>query len=505
MFGKISHYNHTKLQQHKSLCHHHCGLCKTLGKDYGLLSRFVVNQDVALLQEMLGAIDNTISGNNTKDFRSYNCFKYPSDPAPISFKYTAAISLLMTQFKIEDNIDDNRGYKKIVFKLLKLLFKNKYKKAVDYLESVNFPLSKVVTLIEMAKKKERELSIKNENSLDKLSLEYGEVTGVVAEHGVYILKNPQLMQDAYKFGNAFGRLIHISDAYLDLYKDLNNSRYNPLVEIFRVRETKEMTKHQINTLEVFINDNLHALEGLNEQHIDSNITHLVRRIRYNIDLIFSVNPTNYAPGFIKKNKIKWHSFICQVGFHTNQLIISNKKPLGLFLRKISIISFCMFSVFILGCYQYQSDVPLSNRIDFGSSIDGKWKECDEKEGEFIEIEKLNKTDYLWTTHSSDGNQFSEIIFFSEVSGISFINIKMDKKKGEKQKYVIGKIKVKGDKFFITFVGNYLFEKGDLQFDDPGKLTAYVKRIMNSKYFYKSWDKEEKKFVTNIVMEKCRVK
>jgi hypothetical protein len=503
MLGKIRHYNHTRLNQHKSLCHHHCGLCKSLGKEYGLLSRFLLNKDVALLQEMLGSIDNTILDTHSETFGSYNCFKSPDKPLPVSFRYTSAISLFMAKLKIDDNIRDERGVRRLVFKFIRLLFAKKYNKALQYLDDIHFPVNEVNNHVDISYKYEMLSQVNDEASLDTVSAEYGAICGIVAEHGVFTLNQHYIKKDSYEFGDALGRLILIADSYLDLEVDSKKNAYNALEAVFGVDNASKLNQNQKNDLMLFIDQQLYAIDELIKKHPGANIDHLASRIRHNIELIFKPNRSQHSPSYLQNRIVEWKAFVGQVRFHVSQLPDNQYSLFELVLKKLSIISFCMVAVFILGCYQ--SNVPLSNKVNYGNAIVGSWRGCDESGESFIEINKLNDTEYLWIDHKADGGQEPRIVFVSEVNGMHFLNYEGMDDDGKKKEYIFMRIEAGKDKLKFQFVGNYLFKKGDLQFDNSDDLTDYFKRVMGSAYFYKSWDKEKKKVENQEVVEFCRVK
>jgi len=218
-------------------------------------------------------------------------------------------------------------------------------------------------------------------------------------------------------------------------------------------------------------------------------------------LIFYSDITHYKFSFTKKSIIKLRSFFRQVNFHIAQLPENQHGAFELLLKKISIIVFCMSTVFILGCYA--SEVPLSSKINFGTSIVGKWKSCTDEGKGFFEIKKINDIDYLWIDHRENGEAYPSIVFFSEINGIKFLNIS-NSDADKKPVYSFLRIEMGENTITMQPVGDYLFKKGKLQFDDPEKLTSYFKKVMKSDYFYSSWE-DGNKIVTEKIIEKCRIR
>ena len=113
MFGKMIQTGPQTVTERTAHCLHNCGLCKTIGREYGFLPRVLLNSDIALLQEMLGCIDSAYDDSIERAFLSPNCFRLPqSADLPASFRYSAAVTLLFAEHKLKDDIRDVRGARK---------------------------------------------------------------------------------------------------------------------------------------------------------------------------------------------------------------------------------------------------------------------------------------------------------------------------------------------------------------------------------------------------------
>src|SRR5664279_2592954 len=85
---------------------HYCGTCKTIGARYGQRARIALNHDTVFLAELLSAL--TAPPELSPAYRSFNCMTMPKTSAemPAILRYTAAITVLLTEFKVRDHAAD---------------------------------------------------------------------------------------------------------------------------------------------------------------------------------------------------------------------------------------------------------------------------------------------------------------------------------------------------------------------------------------------------------------
>ena len=96
-------------QQHRRL--HYSGTCKTLGSLYGQKSRLMLNYDAVFLGEVLSAISGADLARAQwhRAYQSYNCLALPAsaDAMPLALQFAATAAVLMTEFKVADQIADS--------------------------------------------------------------------------------------------------------------------------------------------------------------------------------------------------------------------------------------------------------------------------------------------------------------------------------------------------------------------------------------------------------------
>lgn len=131
MFGYVNIYKDELLvrefNQYKAV---YCGLCRTLGKQYGIFSRCILSYDCTFYAVMLIALDGSCPGYEKKicrcnPLKKCTYLKEGSQALPKA----AALSVSTVYYKLIDNINDVGGIKRFFYKILKSVAKRWYKKA----------------------------------------------------------------------------------------------------------------------------------------------------------------------------------------------------------------------------------------------------------------------------------------------------------------------------------------------------------------------------------------
>lgn len=107
----------------------YCTLCKRLGKDYGFFTRFMLSYDFTFTALIQLSLKDDFCGTNAKKcvcnpFKKCNYCKDDS-----SFALSAAALVILSRYKIMDDLNDESGFKKTGAAILKALSSSAYKKA----------------------------------------------------------------------------------------------------------------------------------------------------------------------------------------------------------------------------------------------------------------------------------------------------------------------------------------------------------------------------------------
>lgn len=196
----------------------YCSLCRYLGREYGLAARMTLNYDFTFLSLLIMAQKDGFDGTEHKACVC-NPFKkctYCKDCSS-SLDIPAAALVILTKYKIDDNIADERGLKKLGGLLLKPLFKKPFKKAAK-----KYPLIAQATKRYVAA--QTALETAGCHSLDEAAAPSGKVLSEL-----FVMSGAADNSRALaELGDKIGRWIYIMDALCDFEEDSKKGRYNPL-------------------------------------------------------------------------------------------------------------------------------------------------------------------------------------------------------------------------------------------------------------------------------------
>ena len=130
MFGYIRpHKPELKMMEFETYQAAYCGLCRQLGKDYGQLARMTLSYDFTFVALLALALQQNFCG-----FSKMRC---PANPlkkktciaACGEMELISACAMTMFYYKVQDNLRDNRGLKKLKYLLLWPMASSAHKKA----------------------------------------------------------------------------------------------------------------------------------------------------------------------------------------------------------------------------------------------------------------------------------------------------------------------------------------------------------------------------------------
>lgn len=196
----------------------YCSLCKVLGKNYGLISRFTLNYDFTFL---------TLLNMSLKDgcdkFDQKRCTFNPLKKCQLcnnteSFQMPAAAAMIMSYYKLLDNIEDEKGFKKIAFLLLKPFLKSANKKAKAQYPEIEKTVADYI-------KKQTELENQCCTEIDRIA----DPTAVALAKILQCCSDDATQKRVLeRLGYCLGRYIYLLDAYCDLQEDIKKNNYNVL-------------------------------------------------------------------------------------------------------------------------------------------------------------------------------------------------------------------------------------------------------------------------------------
>ena len=199
---------------------YYCGLCKYLKENHGEISRIGLNYDITFLIVILSAIYKPKT-NIFEEVCLVSPFKRKKKLINDITEYAASMNILLTYYKLEDNLLDDKGVKDILaYNLYKSKLKMAHKKYPHKSQIIKEQM-KILNQLEKNK----------EYNIDKVSNTFGELMGEI-----FAYKKDKYEDNLRRIGFNIGKYIYILDAYEDLNEDYKKGRYNPFMEYINKRE-----------------------------------------------------------------------------------------------------------------------------------------------------------------------------------------------------------------------------------------------------------------------------
>lgn len=218
MFGYIRPFNdELRLKDHQLYKSVYCGLCRSMRKNYGILSTLALNYDCTVLAMLYMSVKN-----ERCSVRRGSCSINPLKKCLLcscegeALEFAGAVSVIMSYYKLRDTINDSGFPKRLsAFFGRTALYRN-YKKAVrkyPYIDSLTSEMMK------------RQLEAEKENSgVDRSADPTAKLISELCRSFSDDEKNKRTLS---VFGYHVGRWIYLMDAADDLEKDIRHKSFNP--------------------------------------------------------------------------------------------------------------------------------------------------------------------------------------------------------------------------------------------------------------------------------------
>jgi hypothetical protein len=244
---------------------YYCGLCKYLKDEHGEISRLSLNYDITFLVILLTSIYKPKS-RVVEEICIANPFKKKKKIVNEVTEYAASMNVLLTHYKLEDNLKDDRGIKDILaYNIYKGKLKTAYEKYPSKAEFIKLQLDTLHNLEQN----------KNYN-IDEVSNTFGNLMGEIFSY-----KNDKYEEDLRIIGFNIGKYIYILDAYEDLDEDYKKGRYNPFIDyIDKKDELKEKVDKMISLSLGILADRIDNLDIQMNAGIIENIVYSGVFLRY---------------------------------------------------------------------------------------------------------------------------------------------------------------------------------------------------------------------------------
>lgn len=213
-----------KVKEHELYKATYCGLCRSMGKCTGNCSRMTLNYDFVFL-----ALSRYAISPCKVDFKSRRCLAHPfvkrsSMERNEILDYCSKASAILNYQKVLDDINDERGAKKLKAAFIRPFVSHARKKAIKKSpELKELDASVSAKLEELSKLEKSEIA-----SVDLPAACFGEILGEIMAFGFDGVD----YRVAFELGKHIGAWIYVADALDDLREDAKKRRYNPLLKLY---------------------------------------------------------------------------------------------------------------------------------------------------------------------------------------------------------------------------------------------------------------------------------
>ncbi len=206
-----------KIKEYRLYKSVYCGLCRSLSREYGLISSLTLSYDCTVLAMLYIAVND-----EKYCVKKGRCTVNPLKKCPVcesggdAFRFAGAVSVIMTYYKLKDTMLDSGFFKKTAAVILRLIFRRNYKKAAKA-----FPEIDRLTDEMMQKQTAAE---KNNAGIDPAA----DPTAVLIKQLCSMIL-PGKDHRMEVFGYYVGRWIYLMDAADDFEKDIRRGSFNPFL------------------------------------------------------------------------------------------------------------------------------------------------------------------------------------------------------------------------------------------------------------------------------------
>lgn len=239
----------------------YCSLCRTLGKEYGLLARFLLTYDAAFYALLKKSVLQAKPDCAYKGMCRFNplkkCNYIDTDSC---LKDAAALTVIMFYYKVLDNINDGKPLKRLASRLVYPYIKIKFNKAVK-------KYSKYNNIIKVSTDEQARIENEKTDSIDIAAHPTAVSLQKILSDGI---KDETQKRIVERIGYCLGRWVYLMDAFDDLENDIKTGAYNPfalkykLDKSFLTGDNKAIEDDIIKSIRLTANETGLALELLDK-------------------------------------------------------------------------------------------------------------------------------------------------------------------------------------------------------------------------------------------------
>jgi len=196
----------------------YCGLCRSMKKHTGELSRMTLSFDMTFFALVRMALTGEEIGVKRR-----RCFLHPFHKRPMvndngALAYTAAVSAVLAYYRLEDTVSDEKGLKRFAAWLLRPFARRIKRRAMKTKHDISHIAVESLSALSA-------LEAENCAVPDMPADTFGDLLGKLLAYGLEGSK----AKIAYEIGLHTGRWVYLADAIDDLDDDRKSGSYNPFL------------------------------------------------------------------------------------------------------------------------------------------------------------------------------------------------------------------------------------------------------------------------------------
>ena len=193
----------------------YCGLCRTLGRRYGLPARMILNYDLAFLAILL-------AGGSGFSCARHRCPVHPIRGCPCgeenpALDAAADLSVILTWWQLRDGVEDHAWASGLKYRTGARLLETAYKRAAALRPEFDQAVCRQLQLLSA-------LEQAKDPSMDRAADSFAVLLSSAAEELTDPVRKRIMEQILYHLG----RWIYLIDGADDLKKDAESGNYNPV-------------------------------------------------------------------------------------------------------------------------------------------------------------------------------------------------------------------------------------------------------------------------------------
>lgn len=250
MFGYVTPLkSELKVREFEYFRSYYCGLCHEIKREYGNIPRFCLNYDLTFIGFLLEGLYS-----EPLKLQYVKCLKHPTSKLIIADKtkalnYSCNLSILFFNYKLKDNIIDDKSIKSSLFKLL---LSPSVKKNLLLINDIASHIDVNINNLSALENN------KNFSTLDEICQPFSDTMGVILKAFPYDIENDslELRENLYWLGYYLGKWIYLIDALDDLKDDIYQNKFNPYNIIYNSKNLNysELLKNNIVNIDFYISN-----------------------------------------------------------------------------------------------------------------------------------------------------------------------------------------------------------------------------------------------------------